>query len=286
MPGPTDPACAPLSRQHLPVEQQGWPAPTVAGTYVPALPYVVALTACLMGVVALGSLGAFIELITVFDLDRSTGGLFAGGLIMATSAIIPALVASGIWSFARNGRLAGPLAVGMVLLLMGGTGLVAGLLNSNSANGIPLGLVGCTLGVFIVLLPFTGAASTYLSALRQRARAQTSEHLADASAQYQAAEAAWGQQQQAAPQTWPQQPHDNTWQQPVQHQPVQQQPYRQQPSAQQSYPPHPPTSAPPSPAPPTNGLPAPALPTNGPGPDGRWPVTPPPNPYGGTTPQH
>ncbi|MET8150784.1 hypothetical protein ACIBSW_02040 [Actinoplanes sp. NPDC049668] len=137
------------------------------------VPFAVAVTASLLGVVALTLLiGAVLTLTANSYYYDGVGEATAEGLATAGLAVGAAVVAAVAWSMVRNGNSVGPMVVGGLVLLTGLIFLVSAVAADSDTDGLRIGVLALVLGLGVLLAPMFGQGPAYLAARRVWAKAE------------------------------------------------------------------------------------------------------------------
>ncbi|MEU7901866.1 hypothetical protein [Actinoplanes sp. NPDC049118] len=137
------------------------------------VPFAVAVTASLLGLVALTLLiGAMLTLTTNAYYSDGVGEATAEGLVTAGLAMSAAVVAAVAWSMVRNGNTIGPMIVGGLVLLTGLIFLVSAVAADSDTDGLRIGVLALVLGLGVLLVPLFGHGPPYLAARRVWANAE------------------------------------------------------------------------------------------------------------------
>ncbi|MEU4220892.1 hypothetical protein [Actinoplanes sp. NPDC026623] len=137
------------------------------------VPFAVAVTASLLGLVALLLLlGALLTLTNNSYYEDGVGEATAEGLGAAGLAMSAAVVAAVAWSMVRNGNTIGPMAVGGLVLLAGLIFLVSAVSTDSDTDGLRVGVLAVVLGLGVLLVPLFGHGPPYLAARRVWAEAE------------------------------------------------------------------------------------------------------------------
>lgn len=130
------------------------------------VPFGIALTTTLLGVVTLTSL---LEVaITTDDLVRSdsVAESVGWGLLMALGAVGAAVTAAVAWSFTRNGKTIGAQVIGGLVVLAGLIALIDGVATEDEPAGVGTGVLYLVLGLSLIVVPLLGDGPVYLAARR------------------------------------------------------------------------------------------------------------------------
>ncbi len=138
------------------------------------VPFGVVVTTALLGMLSLPLI--MLTTVTLFSGEHyavDVGEAALRGLGAAAAAVCAVLVVAVAWSFVRDGNTAGPMAVGLLVVV---TGLI--LLGTGVAGGVPdaeelrMGVLALVLGLGVLLVPLLGHGPAYLAARRVWARAE------------------------------------------------------------------------------------------------------------------
>ncbi|GID98125.1 hypothetical protein ACFQFC_29435 [Amorphoplanes digitatis] len=136
------------------------------------VPFAVAVTASLLGLVAMALLIGAVLTLTSDSYYDSVGEATAEGLATAGLAMGAAVVAAVAWSMVRNGNTVGPMVVGGLVLLTGLIFLVSAVAADSDTAGLRIGVLALVLGLGVLLVPLFGQGPAYLAARRVWADAE------------------------------------------------------------------------------------------------------------------
>jgi len=130
------------------------------------VPFGVALTATLLGVVTLTTLLVVALTTDALVNSDSVGESLGWGLLMALGAVGAAVTAAVAWSFTRNGRTIGVQVIGGLVVLAGLIALIDGVATEDEPAGVGTGVLYLVLGLSLIVVPLFGDGPVYLAARR------------------------------------------------------------------------------------------------------------------------
>ena len=138
------------------------------------VPFGVVVTAILLGMLALPlALLAMVTLFSGASYGDGVGQATLRGLGAALAAVCAVLVIAVAWSFVRDGNTAGPMIVGLLVVLTGLILLVVGVAGETpDTEGLRVGVLALVLGLGVLLVPLLGHGPAYLAARRVWSRAE------------------------------------------------------------------------------------------------------------------
>jgi len=138
------------------------------------VPFGVVVTTVLLGLLSVPLI--LVATVTLFSGESFTvtvGEATLRGLAASAVAVCAVLVVAVAWSFVRDGNTAGPMVVGLLVVVTGLFLLAAGVVGDDpDTRWLRLGVPALVLGLGVLLTPLLGHGPAYLAARRVWSRAE------------------------------------------------------------------------------------------------------------------